>query len=255
MSAIEIESLSVHYEKASVLSDLSVTIPKGVLCGIAGPNGAGKSTLLQAIMGLIRPLSGRVSFLEGQSLFEVRQKIAYVPQRESVDWDFPITVFDVALMGRAKCLGLFGRPRRADRDAAIRALEKVGLADYQNRQISQLSGGQQQRLFLARALIQEPEILLLDEPFAGIDLATEKAIFELLRSMKKKGSTILIVFHDLQNAEKYFDRLLLLNRRLIAYGPVSEIYVPSILARAFGKRQPLYEEAAHLFAKTQGGFE
>lgn len=254
MNAIEVENLTVNYEKTPVLWDLSFALPAGILCGIAGPNGAGKSTLLKAAMGLVPSLSGNVLFL-GQPLSKMRRKIAYVPQRESVDWDFPITAFDVVLMGRYNRLGIFGRPRSSDREAAERALELVGMQAYGRRQISQLSGGQQQRLFLARALVQDPDILLLDEPFSGIDLATEKEIYDLLLGLKEKGKTILIVFHDLPSAERYFDWLLLLNRRMIACGPVSEIYTQEHLSRAFGKTQPLFEEATVLSAKTLAGLE
>ena len=254
MNALEVENLTVNYDKTPVLWDLSCSIPSGVLCGIAGPNGAGKSTFLKAAMGLVPALSGSVLFL-GKTLSEMRRKIAYVPQRESVDWDFPITAFDVVLMGRYNRFGFFGRPRSSDREAAERALELVGMQPFAKRQISQLSGGQQQRLFLARALVQDPDILLLDEPFSGIDLATEKAIYDLLRGLRDQGKTVLIVFHDLENAERYFDWLVLLNRRLIACGPVSEIYSQEHLARAFGKTQPLFEEATALSAKTLAGLE
>lgn len=254
MIAIEVQNLTVNYDKTPVLWDLSFSLPSGVLCGIAGPNGAGKSTFLKAAMGLVHPLSGSIFFF-GQPLSKVRRKIAYVPQRESVDWDFPITAFDVVLMGRYNRLGIFGRPRSSDREAAERALKQVGMLEFASRQISQLSGGQQQRLFIARALVQDPDLLLLDEPFSGIDLSTEKAIFDLLLGLKEKGKTILIVFHDLGNAERYFDWLLLLNRRLIACGPVSETYNRECLARAFGKTQPLFEEATALSAKTLAGLE
>ena len=252
MNALDVEGLQVSYEKTPVLWDLSFSLPKGVLCGIAGPNGAGKSTLLKAVMGLVLPLSGTVSFF-GRQLGQVRGKVAYVPQRESVDWDFPITVFDVVLMGRANRFGLFGRPREADRMAADLALEQVGMTPYRHRQISQLSGGQQQRLFLARALVQEADLLLMDEPFAGIDLATEKEIVALLRRLKEAGKTILIVFHDLPSAEEYFDWLMLLNRRLIAIGPVKSVYTAEHLQKAFGKRETLFEEAQRLSIKTKSG--
>lgn len=253
MNAIEIENLTVNYDKNPVLWDVSVSLPRGILCGIAGPNGAGKSTLLKAAIGLIPSLSGKVSFF-GEPISKCRRKIAYVPQRESVDWDFPITAFDVVLMGRYNRLGLFGRPRSSDREAARRALEQVGMEAYATRQISQLSGGQQQRLFLARALVQDPDILLLDEPFAGVDLSTEKAILGLLRKLKEQGKTILIVFHNLVNAET-FDWLLLLNRRLIACGPVAETHTRENFVCAFGTSQPLFDEATALCAKTLAGLK
>ena len=251
---IEVESLTVNYEKNPVLWDLSFSLPKGIICGIAGPNGAGKSTLLKAMLGLVPVLSGKVSFW-GRPFSEVRKKIAYIPQRESIDWDFPITAFDVVLMGRANQFGFFSRPRQADREAAARALTQLGMSSYADRQISQLSGGQQQRLFLARALVQEPEILFMDEPFTGIDLVTEELIVDLLRDLAKKGKTIVIVFHDLANADRYFDWLLWLNRRLISCGPVSEVYNRESLLKTFGRNQPLFEEATQLSAKTLSGLE
>ena len=252
MNSIEIEELTVHYEKTPVLWDVSLTLPTGIVCGIAGPNGAGKSTLLKALMGLVQPLSGRINFL-GQPLSKMRKRIAYIPQRESIDWNFPITASDVVLMGRYNRFGILGRPRRADREAAKRAIEQLGMSAFSDRQISQLSGGQQQRLFIARALVQEPDILLMDEPFNGVDLATEKSIIELLHRLKKDGKTILIIFHDLMTAEQYFDYLLLINRRLIACGPLNQTFTKDNLMRTFGKNQCLFEEATALSAKTRIG--
>ena len=188
-------------------------------------------------------------------LKNAQERIAYIPQRESVDWDFPITAEDVVLMGRYNRFGFFGRPRIADRDAAARALDQLGMTPYADRQISQLSGGQQQRLFVARALTQEPDIFLMDEPFSGIDLATEHSIIEILMELKKSGKTILIVFHDLSNAEKYFDYLLLLNRRLIACGPIAETLKSDCLSRTFGTGPAIFEEATRLSVKTQIGDE
>lgn len=241
---IEAEGLNVNYGKTPVLWDLSFRIPQGVLVGILGPNGAGKSTLLKAALGLIKPVSGRV-ILDGT--------VAYVPQRESVDWDFPITAEEVVLMGRYGRLGLFGRPRRADREAAAAALEQVGMSAYAKRQISELSGGQQQRLFIARAFVQMADILLLDEPFVGVDLATEKAIMALLQKQKEQGKTILIVHHDLPSVEEYFDWTLLLNTRLLGCGPVKEVFTRENLAQSFGKNQLLFEEVANLSAKKASG--
>ncbi len=242
--AIEAEELHINYGKVSILWDLCFRIPKGLLVGIIGPNGAGKSTLLKAALGLIKPLSGKIS-LSGN--------VAYVPQRESVDWDFPITAEEVVLMGRYGRLGLFGRPRKADREAAAAALEQVGMSPFARRQISQLSGGQQQRLFIARALVQNADLFLLDEPFAGVDLATEKAIMALLRKQKEEGKTILIVHHDLPSVEEYFDWTLLLNTRLLGCGPVKEVFTRENLAQAFGKSQSLFDEAADLSAKSISG--
>jgi manganese/zinc/iron transport system ATP- binding protein len=250
--SIEAEELNINYGKTSVLWDLSFEIPQGLLVGIIGPNGAGKSTLLKAALGLLKPLSGKISLL-GNSASAVRKRVAYVPQRESVDWDFPITAEEVVLMGRYGRLGLFGRPRKADREAAAAALEQVGMSSYAHRQISQLSGGQQQRLFIARALVQNADLFLLDEPFVGVDLATEKAIMALLRRQKEQGKTILIVHHDLPSVEEYFDWILLLNTRLLGCGPVREIVTRENLARAFGKSQLLFDEAADLSAKSISG--
>lgn len=242
--AIEAEELNVNFGKTSILWDVSFQIPKGVIVGVIGPNGAGKSTLLKSALGLVKPLSGKI---------RLNGSVAYVPQRESVDWDFPITAEEVVLMGRFGKLGLFGRVKRADRDAAMNALEQVGLADFAHRQISQFSGGQQQRLFIARALIQMADIFLLDEPFAGVDLATEKAIMAILRKQQEMGKTILIVHHDLPSVEEYFDWTLLLNNRLHACGKVSEVFNRANLAKVFGKNQALFDEAANLSAKSISG--
>lgn len=242
--AIEAEELNVNYGKNSILWDVSFQIPKGVLVGLIGPNGAGKSTLLKAALQIVKPFSGRVSFTGS---------VAYVPQRETVDWDFPITAEEVVLMGRYGKLGLFGKIKRADREAAIAALEQVGLSAYKDRQISEFSGGQQQRLFIARALMQNADLLLLDEPFAGVDLATEKVIMALLKKQKEAGKTVLIVHHDLPSVEKYFDWVLLLNNRLLGCGPVEKVFTKENLARAFGKNQALFDEAAHLSAKSNSG--
>lgn len=242
--AIEAEELNVNYGKNSILWDLSFQIPQGVLVGLIGPNGAGKSTLLKAALKIVKPFSGKISF---------SGSVAYVPQRETVDWEFPITAEEVVLMGRYGKLGLFGKIKRADREAAAAALDQVGLIAYKDRQISEFSGGQQQRLFIARALVQNADLLLLDEPFAGVDLATEKVIMNLLKKQKELGKTVLIVHHDLPSVEKYFDWVLLLNNRLHGCGPVEEVFTRENLARAFGKNQALFDEAAHLSAKSNSG--
>ncbi len=247
------EELYVNYEKTPVLWDVSFSVPKGVLVGILGPNGAGKSSLLKAALGLVKPLSGKIEFFQ-EPLSSVRQKIAYVPQRQSVDWDFPITAIQVVLMGRYGRLGLFGRPRKADREAASKALQLVGMAGFADRQISQLSGGQQQRLFLARALVQNPDIFLLDEPFAGVDLTTEKEIMVLLKKLKGEGKTIFIVHHDLPTVEEYFDWAILLKTRLIACGPVAEVFHADHLAKTFGKMPTVFDEAVSLSVKKTGGY-
>ena|SRR3990167_729747 len=250
--AIEAKNLNVNYGKTSILWDVTFRVPQGKLVGIIGPNGAGKSTLLKAALGLVKPLSGKISILDLPAK-EVKTKVAYVPQRESVDWDFPITAKEVVLMGRYGRLGLFGRLRKADRVAALEALELVGMAPFAHRQISQLSGGQQQRLFIARALVQNADIFLLDEPFAGVDLATEKEIMAILRRQKEAGKTIFIVHHDLPSVEEYFDWVLLLNTRLLGCGPLKEVFSRENLCRAFGKSQLLFDEAAALSAKSVSG--
>jgi manganese/zinc/iron transport system ATP- binding protein len=250
--AIEADALNISFGTTPILWDLSFQIPQGLLVGIIGPNGAGKSTLLKAALGLVKPLSGKISLL-GSSFSKVRQRVAYVPQRESVDWDFPITAFELVLMGRYGRLGLFGAPRKADREAAMTALEQVGMASFADRQIGRLSGGQQQRLFLARALVQNADLILLDEPFTGVDLATEKAIMDLLRAQKEKGKTILIIHHDLDSVPDYFDWAILLNFRLFGCGPIKEVFTPENIAKTFGKGQLLFDEAAALSVRNSSG--
>jgi manganese/zinc/iron transport system ATP- binding protein len=234
------------------LWDVSFQIPTGLLVSVMGPNGAGKSTLLKAALGLIRPLSGRIAVLGG-AIDQCRSKVAYVPQRESVDWDFPITVEEVVWMGRYGQMGLFQRLTKADREAAAIALEEVGLASLSKRQIGELSGGQKQRLFLARALVQRAELFVLDEPFAGVDVASEAQIMEILVRLKRQGKTILVVNHDLSRVSKSFDWCLLLNTRLISCGPVAESFTEPHLTAAFGKCPSIFFEAATTFATTQSG--
>lgn len=243
--ALKVEQLSVNYDKTPVLWDISLEIPKGNLVGIIGPNGAGKSTFIKTALGLLKPISGKVEFFS-KSLKEVRKKIAYVPQRESVDWDFPITVRDLVLMGRYGRLGIFSRPKKADIEATEYYLEMVGMQGFADRQISQLSGGQQQRIFIARALLQEADLYFLDEPFSGIDLASEKVIIEILKKLKNQGKTIFVVHHDLNTVEKYFDWIILINMRLIAYGPTNEIFTSELLNITYGKNFALFDEAIKL---------
>ena len=250
--AIEIHDLTVSYDKKPVLWGVDLSIPSGALCGIIGPNGAGKSTLIKAVMDLIPLSSGYVKLFD-QELNAVRKRVSYVPQRESVDWDFPASVLDVVMMGRYAQLGLFKRPRKADRDAAMKALALVNMADYHQRQISQLSGGQQQRVFLARALTQDADIYFLDEPFAGVDAATEKAIIEILKNLASEGKTIVAVHHDLQSVETYFDWVILLNLRLVASGQTSEVFTPPLLEETYGGKLTLLAEVGELVQK--GGFK
>lgn len=246
--ALEIHDLTVSYDKKPVLWGVDFTIPKGALCGIIGPNGAGKSTLIKSIMNLVDISSGYVKIFD-KELDEVRKKVSYVPQRESVDWDFPASVMDIVLMGRYSRLGLFKSPRKADKDAAMKALEMVGMDKFNKRQISQLSGGQQQRVFLARALTQDADMYLLDEPFAGVDASTEKAIVEILKNLTKEGKTIMVVHHDLQSVETYFDWVLLLNLRLVASGPIKDVFTPTLLEETYGGKLTLLSEVGDLMKK------
>jgi manganese/zinc/iron transport system ATP- binding protein len=245
---VEIHDLTVSYNKKPVLWGIDLTLPKGVIAGIIGPNGAGKSTLIKTIMNLIPAGNGYIK-LFGQDLENVRQKISYVPQRESVDWDFPASVMDIVLMGRYGKLGLFKRPRKADKDVALDCLAKVGMEGYVNRQISQLSGGQQQRVFLARALAQDADLYFMDEPFAGVDAATELAIIQILREMVTKGKTVVVVHHDLNSAEDYFDWILFLNMRLVASGPTKKVFNQELLQETYGGKLTVLAKVGDLLEK------
>ncbi|NUO20344.1 metal ABC transporter ATP-binding protein [bacterium] len=242
---IEVHDVTVAYDRKPVLWNVDLTIPQGKLVGVLGPNGAGKSTLLNAIMGLLPLASGNVR-IWNEPLEKQRGRIAYVPQRESVDWDFPTNALDVVLMGRYGRLGLFRRPGKADRDIAMQCLEKVGMHGFASRQISQLSGGQQQRVFIARALAQDADIYLMDEPLAGVDATTERAIIDLLRELKSQGKTVVAVHHDLQTVTEYFDWLVLLNLRLVAAGPTSEVFTTERLAQTYGGRLKILADVADL---------
>jgi len=230
---IEITNLTVGYDKKPVLWNINLSLPKGVLVGIIGPNGAGKSTLIKTIMNLVSPQSGYVK-LFGKDLREVRNKISYVPQRESVDWDFPASVFDIVLMGRYAKIGLFKKANEQDKKIAHEALEMVGMLPFKNRQIAQLSGGQQQRVFLARALAQKADLYFMDEPFVGVDAATEQSIVDLLRLMRQEGKTVIVVHHDLISARKYFDWAVLINKRLVHAGPTETTMTKEKLFETYG---------------------
>jgi manganese/zinc/iron transport system ATP- binding protein len=231
--AIEVHDLTVAYRESPVLWDIDLTVPPGVLMAVVGPNGAGKTTLIKAILGLIRPVSGEV-LVNGEPYSPKTQAVAYVPQRGTVDWDFPTTALDVVTMGTYGKLGWFRWPGRAERAAATDALARVGMVDFASRQISQLSGGQQQRVFLARALVQDAPVYLMDEPFQGVDAVTEQAIVEILQQLRTRGRTVVVVHHDLQTVPEYFDWVTLLNVRVIASGPVGEVFTPENLRRAYG---------------------
>ena len=241
--ALETHDLSVAYHKKPVLYGVDLAIPKGQLVGIVGPNGAGKSTLIKAVMGLLPLRSGWVEVF-GQPFGKTKTQVGYVPQRESVDWDFPVNVMDVVMMGRYGKLGLFRRPKKEDREVARQCLDKVKMLPFANRQISNLSGGQQQRVFLARALAQESDLYLMDEPFDGVDAATESAIIELLKELKNRGKTILVVHHDLTTAREYFDSLVLLNMRVVAFGPTEEVFTVDQLQKTYGGRLTLLSDVA-----------
>ena len=247
---VEIHDLTVSYHKKPVLWDIDLTLPKGAMIGIIGPNGAGKSTLIKAVMGLVPLASGYIKLFD-KTLDDIRSNVSYVPQRGSVDWDFPASVLDVVLMGRYGQLGLFKRLKKADREVAMDALRKVGMEGYRNRQISQLSGGQQQRVFLARSLAQQAELYFMDEPFAGVDAATEKAIVQLLSQMSDNGKTSIVVHHDLQSAPQYFDWIILLNTRLVASGPTKEVFNKDLLKETYGGKLTLFTEITDLVERKR----
>ena len=235
LPAIEVRDLTVAYRETPVLWDIDIEVPEGVLLAIVGPNGAGKTTLLKAILGMIKPAAGDI-LIKGKSYPEQRKLVGYVPQRGSVDWDFPTSVLDVVLMGRYGQLGWFNRPGKTDQQLALNALAQVGMADLSHRQINQLSGGQQQRVFLARALVQAAEIYFMDEPFVGVDAVTETAIVTVLKSLRDLGKTVVVVHHDLQTLADYFDWGLLLNVRQIAIGPIKKVMTSANLKLAYGGR-------------------
>lgn len=245
--ALEVHNLTASYNRKPVLWDIDFTIPQGQLVGIVGPNGSGKTTLLKAIMGLLDPDSGFVE-LKGQPLKAVREEVSYVPQRESVDWDFPADVLDVVKMGRYRKKNLFKRLSSEDKRIAVESLEKVDMLQYADRQIGELSGGQQQRVFIARALAQQGEIYLMDEPFVGVDAATEDAILKLLVEMKEAGKTVIIVHHDLQTAFEFFDWMVLLNTRLVACGPKEEVFTKEYLQEAYGGRLTVLSKIGELIS-------
>jgi manganese/zinc/iron transport system ATP- binding protein len=234
-SPVEIRDLSVAYQARPVLWDVDLTIREGRLTAIVGPNGAGKSTLIKTVLGLVPAAAGWVR-IYGRPIAEQRRLVAYVPQRGTVDWDFPTDALDVVMMGRYGALGWVRRPGRREREAAVESLRQVGMADYAGRQISQLSGGQQQRVFLARALAQDAQLYFMDEPFAGVDATTERAIVALLRELRSAGKTVVAVHHDLNTVDDYFDDVALLNVRLIAAGPVAKVFTHENLHATYGGR-------------------
>lgn len=251
-SALSLKEMTVSYDHASALWDISFDLSEGQIVGIIGPNGAGKSTLLKALLGIVKPLSGQALFF-GQPFHKAKQRIAYVPQKGAIDWDFPITVLDVVLMGRYGQLGGLKWYRKSDREMAESLLKRLEMEHLKHRQIRELSGGQQQRLFIARALMQEADLLLLDEPFAGVDIATEALIMEIFKKLKGDGKTVILVHHDLNTVEAYFDSLVILKTSLIAYGATQTVFNAENLSRAYGKKGVLFDEALRLSrSKSEG---
>ncbi len=244
--------MTVAYHRRPVLWDVDLDIPKGVLAAVIGPNGAGKSTMIKACLELIPKVSGSVRML-GKNYADVRGNVGYVPQRESVDWDFPVSALDVTCMGLYKRIGLFKRIGRKHRALAMEALDRVGLADFSHRQISQLSGGQQQRVFLARALVQNADLYFMDEPFASVDAATEEAILDVLKEMRNSGRTVIVVHHDLQTTREYFDWVVLLNTRLVAAGDVDSTFTTERIRQTYGGRLTLLEEAGRVLGSERSG--
>jgi manganese/zinc/iron transport system ATP- binding protein len=231
--AIEVTDLTIAYKDKPVLWDVDMDVPAGILMAIIGPNGAGKTTMIKSILGLVKPAAGQV-LVYGKSYAEQRHLVGYVPQRGSVDWDFPTSVLDVVMMGRYGALGWLKRPGASERAAAFDALDKVGMKSFAERQISQLSGGQQQRVFLARALAQDAQLYFMDEPFQGVDATTERAIVTLLQELRSAGKTVVVVHHDLQTVPEYFDWVTMLNVRRVASGPVSEVFTEENLRHTYG---------------------
>jgi manganese/zinc/iron transport system ATP- binding protein len=247
---LELHNLTITYQNKPAIWNIDYEIPGGRMVGIVGPNGSGKTTMMKTIMGLIEPGSGYVRVF-GKKLYEVRGRIAYVPQRSSVDWDFPINVLDTVLMGRYRPQGLFRRTNRQDRDIAWESLQKVGMEKYAKRQISQLSGGQQQRVFIARALAMQADLYLLDEPMAGVDATTEDTIISLLQDMREAGKTIMVVHHDLQTAHRYYDWLVMMNTRLVATGPTEEVFTEQNLHDTYGGRLNILTEIGEILKRNQ----
>lgn len=249
---LSIHDMTVAYHRRPVLWDIDYNAPRGKLVAIIGPNGSGKTTLIKSVLDLVPRLSGRVRFF-GEPYRDVRHRVAYVPQRGSVDWDFPINALQVVAMGLYRKIGWCLPVTRKYRHIALEALDRVGMAGYAKRQISQLSGGQQQRVFLARALAQDADLYLMDEPFAGVDAGTERAIVAILRELRSAGKTALVVHHDLQTVTEYFDHVLLLNMRLIATGPTTQVFTPENLRSTYGGKLALLDRVGHQMTLGGGG--
>ncbi|MCB0329891.1 MAG: ABC transporter ATP-binding protein [Bdellovibrionales bacterium] len=251
-SPLSVHSMTVAYQQRPVLWDMEYEARPQSLIAIVGPNGAGKSTFIKACLGLIPIATGAVEFW-GKPYSEQRHRIGYVPQRESVDWDFPVSALEVVCMGRYRKIGWFRRIGQEHRKKSLDALTQVGMEDFADRQINQLSGGQQQRVFLARALAQEAELYFMDEPFAGVDAATERSIIEVLRTLKSDGKTVIVVHHDLSTVPEYFEDVLMMNTRVIAAGPVSEVFTDENLRKTYGGKLTLLEEVGESLARATRG--
>lgn len=248
-TAIELVSLSAGYGRALAIRDVTVSIEAGQRVALIGPNGAGKSTLFKAIVGLLPVLSGQI-LIKGQPAHQQRQAIAYVPQFEDIDWDFPVSVMDVVMMGLARQVGWLRLPGARHYRTALNALERVGLPEYANRQIGELSGGQKRRVFIARALAQGASILLLDEPFSGVDAIAQQTLFEILDSLRSDGVTVLLATHDLHLISTHFDELLVINKQKIAYGSPADVFKPAIMAEAFGSQMAIWHNDGQIIMLT-----
>lgn len=242
---ITVKNLTVTYNRKPAIKGINLNIGSGKIIGIIGPNGAGKSTLIKGILGFLPIDTGEVKIF-GEPVKDVMKRVAYIPQKEQFDWDFPINVYDVVIMGRYPYLSMFGRPGPKDNEIAIKSLEKLEMIKYKDTQIRNLSGGQQQRIFLARALAQQSDIYFMDEPFVGVDAKTEAAIFKLIRELKNEGKTILIVHHDLSRIKDYFDELILINQTLVAAGPTEIVFTKENIERTYGGRLTILEKASQL---------
>lgn len=237
-SIISVKGLSVSYERKRVLTNIYLEVEGGKIHGVVGPNGAGKSTLFKAILGLIDTNTGQI-LINGHDITEERKRVVYVPQKTDVDWTFPATVFDIVMMGRYPHKKIFQRLNDKDKKLTMDALEEVGMTTFKDRQIGELSGGQQQRVFLARALCQQADVFLLDEPFVGVDMTTEEHIIKILKRLASENKTLLVVHHDLSTVDTYFDNVILLNQRMIAYGPTEDTFTKENIAKAYGGQLPI----------------
>ena len=234
MNAIEIKKLTVAYDEKPVLENLSLNIGKGQIWAVIGPNGAGKSTLIKTILEFLKPIVGDIK-VNGEKYAKMRKKIAYVPQRGSVDWDFPTTLFDVVEMGSYGRVGFLKRVSKEEKVRVIEAIKQVDMLEFKDRQISELSGGQQQRVFLARALLQDAEIYLMDEPFQGVDSKTEKSIVQILKKLRDEGKTVVVVHHDLKSVPEYFDYVAMVNKSVVVSGKVEDVFTPENIDKTYKK--------------------